>query len=61
MPRSSATTGSALIRAPAGTESAFETCSTVVRPGVSTRSGAASAAGSSTGCGWAEATSTLAA
>ena len=55
-------TGSALISAPGGTSSSTQTCSTVLAPGVSTRSGASSGSGSpSTGCGVALATSTLAA
>ena len=50
MPRPSTTTGSALIKAPAGRPSSAATSSTLPRPGVETGSGASSAGGSSTGC-----------
>ena len=59
-PRSSAITGKALIRAPAGTPSSPDTASIVVAPGVSTGSGEPPER-PSTGCGVALATSTFAA
>ena len=49
------------MKAPCGSPRFSATSSTLVRPGVSTSSGAPSGAGSSTGCGSADATSTLAA
>ena len=62
MPRSSTITGSALISAPGGdAERAGDLLDRASGPGVATSSGASSAGGSSTGCGSAEATSTLAA
>ena len=61
MPRPSTTIGSVLMKAPCGKPRCPATSSTLVRPGVSTSSGASSGGGSSTGCAVAEATSTLAA
>ena len=61
MRSSPTTTGSALIRAPAGTPRASETSSTVVMPGVGASRGSSSGGGILTGWGSADATSTFAA